>query len=59
MKHWPDREDPVLKELPREDALRALRRRRDAIAAIVAGLPAHDAYLGHVLGRAAPFHQPA
>jgi tryptophan halogenase len=51
MGHWPMREDPVLLELGRDDALRALSQRRDAIAATVARLPGHDAFLNHVLGR--------
>jgi tryptophan halogenase len=45
------REDPVLLELGRDDALQALRQRRDAIAATVARLPGHDLFLNHVLGR--------
>jgi len=50
MGHWPVRPDPVLKELPLDEALEALRRPRDAIAAAVARLPAHHSYLGQVLG---------
>jgi 2-polyprenyl-6-methoxyphenol hydroxylase-like FAD-dependent oxidoreductase len=50
MGHWPEREDPVLEEVGRPDAARALQRRRDAIAAAVAPLPVHHAYLARVLG---------
>jgi len=49
MQHWPEREDPVWQELPRDEALQALRRRRDAIANVVAGLPRHHDYLNHLL----------
>lgn len=49
MNHWPEHEDPVLSELPREDALMALRRRREAIAAAVSRLPVHDVYLAQAL----------
>jgi 2-polyprenyl-6-methoxyphenol hydroxylase-like FAD-dependent oxidoreductase len=50
MGHWPEREDPVLLEVARDDAARALQQRREAIAAAVSPLPAHDAYLARVLG---------
>ena len=49
MGDWPEREDPVLEEVARSDAAQALSRRRDAIAAAVAPLPAHEAYLAHML----------
>jgi len=52
MQHWPERADPVLQESPHDEALQALSRRRDAIAAVVAKLPTHSAYLGTVLGAA-------
>ena len=51
MQHWPERPDPVLDELPREEALLALRRRREAIASAIAPVPTHDAYLARVLAR--------
>jgi hypothetical protein len=51
MGHWPERADPVLQELPRDEALEALRRRRDAIAATVKRLPAHRTYLEEVTSR--------
>jgi len=51
MQHWPTRQDPVLDELPREEALLALRRRRDAIASAIAPVPTHDAYLARVLAQ--------
>jgi tryptophan halogenase len=51
MGHWPMREDPVLQELSRDDALRALLQRREAIAAMVARVPTHADYLNRVLGR--------
>jgi tryptophan halogenase len=44
------RADPVLKELPLDEALGALRHRRDAIAQTVSRLPPHGAYLQQVLG---------
>jgi len=50
MGHWPQRADPSLLDLPHEDALRALRFRRDSIAASVAAMPTHEAYLNSVLG---------
>ena len=49
MGHWPERADPVLQELPRDEALQALRRRREAIAATVDRLPTHHDYLKAVL----------
>jgi tryptophan halogenase len=37
--------------MPQEDALRALRLRRDSIAAAVAAMPSHEEYLSSVLAR--------
>jgi hypothetical protein len=51
MGNWPERTDPVLDEVPREEALRALHQRRDQLAAYVAGMPTHGAYLRSVLRR--------
>jgi tryptophan halogenase len=48
MAHWPERTDPVLEELPLDEALRALRWRRAAIESAVARLPRHADYLSHV-----------
>ena len=49
MGHWPERADPVLQELPRDEALQALQRRREAIAATVGRLPTHHDYLKAML----------
>jgi tryptophan halogenase len=49
MDHWPQYQDPSLRDMPREEALRALRLRRDTIAAAVAGMPSHQACLDKVL----------
>lgn len=51
MRHWPEVADPVLRELPTDEARLALTRRRDAIARAVARLPAHHEFLANVLGR--------
>lgn len=51
MGNWPEHVDPVLWEMPRDEALHALRQRRDAIATVAAGLPTHSAYLRRVLQR--------
>lgn len=51
MGHWPLRSDPSLSDLSPEDALRGLRFRRDSIAASVAAMPTHEAYLQSVLAR--------
>ncbi|NVD71430.1 tryptophan 7-halogenase [Duganella sp. BJB1802] len=51
MGHWPERADPELAELPRDEALQALRQRREAIAAVVAAMPTHDAYLRRMVAR--------
>jgi tryptophan halogenase len=50
MRHWPQRSDPSLAEAPAALALQALRHRRDSIAAAVAAMPTHDAYLRKHLG---------
>ncbi|MTV37710.1 tryptophan halogenase family protein [Duganella radicis] len=49
MGHWPRQADPVLQEWPRGEALAVLRRRRDAIAAMVARMPAHADFLAGTL----------
>jgi tryptophan halogenase len=49
MGHWPERSDPSLHDMPQADALRALRLRRDGIAAAVAAMPRHEDYLRSVL----------
>lgn len=49
MEHWPICADPVLEELSREEAQRALAQRRDAIAGLVARLPSHAEFLARVL----------
>jgi hypothetical protein len=51
MEHWPQRADPSLGDMPLEDAQRALRLRRDSIAAAVAAMPSHEEYLASVLAR--------
>jgi len=51
MGHWPERTDPALCDMPQDDALRALRQRRDSIAATVAAMPSHEDYLNSVLAR--------
>ena len=45
MGNWPERLDPVLNEVPFEEARQALRQRREQIAAMAAAMPTHDAYL--------------
>jgi tryptophan halogenase len=50
MDHWPERDDPVFAEIPRERALSALKGRRDAIAASVQRMPLHHQLLKRVLG---------
>jgi tryptophan halogenase len=50
MDHWPERNDPVFAEIPRERALAALKGRRDAIAASVARMPLHHHLLRQMLG---------
>ena len=49
MGHWPRHADPVLQEWPRAEALSVLGRRREAIAAMVARMPAHADFLAGVL----------
>jgi tryptophan halogenase len=49
MGHWPEHLDPVLNEVPLEEARQALRQRREQIAAMAAGMPTHDAYLRSVV----------
>ncbi|WP_457325738.1 tryptophan halogenase family protein [Roseateles sp. P5_E11] len=51
MQHWPERTDPVLQEMPPDEARQALQQRRHAIAESVARLPSHEAFLGQVLAR--------
>ena len=52
MGHWPHRADPSLGDVERAVALQGLQWRRERIAATVAAMPTHDAYLRSVLGRA-------
>jgi hypothetical protein len=49
MAHWPEREDPVFAEIPRERAASRLRARRDGIAASVERMPRHHQTLQHTL----------
>ena len=51
---WPEREDPVVAEIPRERALRALQGRRRAIEAAVDRMPLHHQLLQQVLGQTRP-----
>ena len=51
MQHWPRCNDPVWQELSYNDAQNALRARRQAIAELVARLPAHHDYLKRMLAR--------
>jgi tryptophan halogenase len=50
MDHWPERDDPVIAELPAERARQALLGRRHAIAANVERMPLHHRMLRQVLG---------
>jgi glycine/D-amino acid oxidase-like deaminating enzyme len=50
MEHWPEREDPVLAEIPYPRALQALQGRRRAIEASVQRMPLHHQLLKQVLG---------
>jgi tryptophan halogenase len=50
MDHWPERDDPVFAEIPRDRAVRALQARRDGIAASVEHMPRHHQWLQRVLG---------
>jgi tryptophan halogenase len=47
--NWPEHLDPVLGEVPFEEAREALRQRREQIAAMVEKMPIHDAYLRNVV----------
>jgi hypothetical protein len=49
MDYWPEREDPVLAEIPSERAFTALQERRLAIAAAVERMPLHHRMLEEVL----------
>ncbi len=51
MGHWPDRPDPALSVVAPAVARHALQMRREAIAATVAAMPTHDAYLRGMLAR--------
>ena len=46
---WPEFLDPVLNEVPHEEARQALRQRREQIAAMAAAMPPHDDYLRGIL----------
>ncbi len=52
MGHWPERADPSLADIDRGQALQGLQLRRETIAAAVAAMPTHEAYLAGVLARA-------
>jgi 2-polyprenyl-6-methoxyphenol hydroxylase-like FAD-dependent oxidoreductase len=52
MNHWPQQLDPTLAEIPDAQALHWLRERRRQIAAAVAGVPRHGAWLERVLAAA-------
>jgi len=54
MDSWPEREDPVVAEIPRERALQALQGRGRAIEASVERMPLHHQLLQQVLGQATP-----
>jgi hypothetical protein len=49
MDDWPERDDPVFAEIPRERATQALQGRRDRITAQVERMPAHHRMLQEVL----------
>jgi len=49
MEHWPERDDPVFTEVPRERAKSVLQARRDGIAAQVERMSAHHRTLAEVL----------
>ena len=59
MRHWPERTDPVLEELPLADAREVLHQRRDAIARAVAPLPSHHGYLAMLMNLAQGATPPA
>jgi tryptophan halogenase len=50
MQHWPRRTDPTQTQIPVEKSLEWVRERERQLAAAVAPLPTHQAYLAHVLG---------
>lgn len=50
MQHWPQRTDPTQTQIPVEKSLEWVRERERQLAAAVAPLPTHQAYLAHVLG---------
>jgi tryptophan halogenase len=52
MDAWPQRDDPVFSEIPRDRAERVLQARRDGIAATVERMPAHHRLLQQVMGPA-------
>lgn len=52
MQHWPQHADPALHGMTPEAASQGLRQRRDAIAAAVAAMPEHEAYLRAMLAGA-------
>jgi len=54
MDHWPEREDPVIAEIPLERARQALAGRCKAILAAVEGMPLHRRLLEQVLGSPLP-----
>ena len=47
--NWPEHLDPVLNEVPLEEAREALRQRRAQIVKMVENMPTHDAYLRAVV----------
>lgn len=49
MGHWPERTDPTLHDVARAAALQGLQYRRASMAAEVAAMPTHDAYLRAML----------
>jgi glycine/D-amino acid oxidase-like deaminating enzyme len=51
MQNWPERADPTLKLIPETQSLEWVRERATQLAAAVAPVPTHRAYLDKVLGR--------
>jgi tryptophan halogenase len=51
MQNWPERADPTLKLIPEAQSLEWVRERATQLAAAVAPVPTHRAYLDKVLGR--------
>jgi len=49
---WPERTDPVMNEVPFEEARAALHQRREQLKAMVAPMPTHEAFLHSLLGKA-------